>query len=93
MAKTRATRQGDVYGVLVRRHTGMILIGQTRTTPVRGSLEQCRAALKAAQRHNFLFGWWGIISLLVYNPMAIGGNVRAKSDLEALAAGSSAPTA
>ncbi len=63
----------------------MIIVGQTRTAVTRGSFDDCMAAYKSAQTHNFTLGWWGIISLIVYNPMAIFSNIKARNELKALA--------
>jgi len=84
--KARAARNGDGYAIQLRRHTGMIILGQMRTAVTRGSYDDCMAAYKAAQLHNYTLGWWGIISLFIYNPMAIIANIRAKSELQKLAA-------
>ena len=64
----------DIFEARFKKHTGLLLIAQTRTFVVRGTLEQVKAAYKSAQTHNLLAGWWGIISLLVYNWIALIGN-------------------
>jgi hypothetical protein len=85
MADTRAAKSGDQYAIRLTRHTGMIFLGQSRTAVTRGTYEECMAAYKSAQTHNFTLGWWGIISLFLTNPMAIFGNIKAKGELQALA--------
>ena len=85
MAQPRASRSGDQFAIRLTRHTGMIIVGQSRTAVTRGSLEDCLAAYKSAQLHNLTLGWWGIISLIIWNPMALINNTRAKAELKALA--------
>jgi hypothetical protein len=83
--------QGNaIYEARLKRHTGMLLMSQTRTLTVRGTLEQVQAAYRSAQTHNLLAGWWGVISLFILNPVALIGNAhqwtrvkRAAGDLAA----------
>jgi hypothetical protein len=77
--------------ITLRKHTGMILIMRTQTLRVQGTLEQCEAAYRDAQMHNLLAGWWGLISMLVMNWVAIFGNMSAISDVRRLAASPPAP--
>jgi hypothetical protein len=68
------------------KHTGMLVIMQTRTIRMQGTLQQCEAAYRDAQMHNLLAGWWGLISLLVMNWIAIFGNMSAIGQVRRLAA-------
>jgi hypothetical protein len=80
----------DIFEARFKKHTGMILLAQTKTYVVRGTIDQVQAAYKSAQVHNLLAGWWGIFSLLVYNWIALIGNAhqmtRAKRAAEDLTA-------
>lgn len=39
-----------------------------------------------AQQHNLLAGWWGLISMLIWNPIALISNSRARRSLRQQAA-------
>jgi hypothetical protein len=83
--------QGNaVYEARFKKHTGMLLLSQTRTLTVRGTLDELKAVYKSVQTHNLLAGWWGIISLFILNPVALIGNAhqmtRVKRAAEDLAA-------
>ncbi|KXP03820.1 hypothetical protein [Tsukamurella pseudospumae] len=66
--------QGPVFQAKFRKHTGLIILAQWQDSYVTGSYADVRAAYRAAQTHNLLAGWWGLISLLVYNWIALIGN-------------------
>jgi hypothetical protein len=67
--------QGNaIYEARFKKHTGMLLMSQTRAFTVRGTLDQVQAVYKSAQTHNLLAGWWGVFSLFVLNPVALIGN-------------------
>jgi len=86
---TQADRDGDRYAIRLARHTGLVLGGRTRYLHVQGSLASCVEAQARAQRHNYLFGWWGIVSVLGRNWAALLHNERAAAHLWALASGES----
>ncbi|NKY17354.1 hypothetical protein HF999_03040 [Tsukamurella spumae] len=67
--------QGPVFQAKFRKHTGMVILAQWQDSYVTGSYADVRAAYRAAQTHNLLAGWWGLISLLVYNWIALIGNM------------------
>jgi hypothetical protein len=79
-----------IYEARFKKHTGMLLISQTRTLTLRGTLDEVKALYKSVQTHNLLAGWWGIISLFILNPVALIGNAhqmtRVKRAAEDLAA-------
>jgi hypothetical protein len=79
-----------IFEARFKRHTGMLLMSQTRTLTVRGTLEQIKTVYSSAQTHNLLAGWWGVISLFILNPVALVGNAhqmtRVKRAAEDLAA-------
>jgi hypothetical protein len=74
-----AARQ--LFTITLHRHTGMLVFMSRRRSTVRGTFEQCEAAYKSAQTHNLLFGWWGILSMFIFNWVAIFGNMSAMSQL------------
>lgn len=75
------------YALTLRRHTGLLVLMQRRRYTVKGTLAQCEAAYKKAQTHNFVFGWWGVLSMLIFNWIAIFGNVSAMGKLRQVANG------
>jgi hypothetical protein len=79
-----------IFEARFKRHTGMLLMSQTRTLTVRGTLDQVKTVYRSAQTHNLLAGWWGVISLFILNPVALIGNAhqmtRVKRAAEDLAA-------
>lgn len=62
------------FSLIVAKHTAVILISFTRKRQVVGTFEQCRAAYIGAQVHNVIFGFWGILSFWLYNPISLFGN-------------------
>jgi hypothetical protein len=74
-----------VFRVQTIKHTGALLlwINQRRTTT--GSYAQCEAAIRAAQRHCLIAGWWSFVSLL-WNPIALSHNASARTTLRQQAA-------
>ncbi|SEC00911.1 Uncharacterised protein (plasmid) [Tsukamurella tyrosinosolvens] len=74
--------QGPVFQAKFRRHTGLLILAQWQDSYATGDYQQIRAAYRAAQTHNLLAGWWGLISLLVYNWIALLGNVSEMSRIK-----------
>ena len=73
------------FQMTLKKHTGMLVIMQTQTIRVQGTLEQCEAAYRSAQLHNLLAGWWGLFSMLIMNWIALFSNMSAISQVRALA--------
>jgi len=69
----------------VTKHTGVVWFWYQRSYTVTGTFGQCEAALRDAQTHNLLAGWWGVISLLVMNWVALAENHSARKALHRLA--------
>jgi hypothetical protein len=84
-SEQRGQRQ---FFLVLRKHTGMLVVMQTQTYRVQGTLEQCEAAYRSAQAHNLVAGWWGMFSLLFMNWIAIFSNMSAIGQVRRLAAGS-----
>jgi hypothetical protein len=74
------------FQVALRKHTGMLVAMRTQFIRVQGTLEQCEAAYRSAQAHNFVAGWWGVFSLLFMNWIAIFSNMSAIGKVRRLAA-------
>ena len=66
-----------IYEVRVVKHTGMVIAWWQQTYTVRGSYDQCLRAIREAQNMNLLLGWWSILSLVLFNWVAIFQNVAA----------------
>lgn len=73
------------YRLRVIKHTGMLLAWQQSTRQYTGTYEQCMAEYDKAQRHNLLFGWWSIASILFFNWFALVSNSRAAAQLRKIA--------
>ncbi|HEX4215376.1 MAG TPA: hypothetical protein VIA06_18810 [Candidatus Dormibacteraeota bacterium] len=80
---------GGRYFLTLRRHTGMVVYWQTRRTRFEGGYETLMREYQAAQRHNLMFGWWSISSILFFNWLILFQNQRAKRQLDQLVAGPS----
>lgn len=74
------------FQVTLRRHTGILVLTRTRSTKLKGTLEQLEHEYRAAQRHNYTIGWWGVLSLLALNWIAIFGNRSAIAEVRKQAA-------
>lgn len=68
---------------LIRCYSFVVLT-QRRSGYVVGTYDQCLAAYKSAQKHNWLFGWWSLIGL-IWNPIALGQNSSALRKLQEVA--------
>lgn len=80
------TGREPVFSVRLTKHTGMVVIGYNQRYTVTGSYAQCDAAIRQAQQHNLLAGWWGLISILIWNPIALITNSKARKSLRQQAA-------
>lgn len=67
--------QGGVYEIRLTRHTGAVIWWQQSRRTVTGSFEQIEQEYKSAQTHNLTLGWWSISSIIIYNWIAIFGNM------------------
>jgi len=72
------------YNLTLKKHTGMLVASRQITYKAQGTYDECIAAYKKAQLHNLAFGWWSIFSI-IYNPLAMLFNYRAKRKLDELA--------
>ena len=73
------------YHLRIIQHTGMLLAWHQSTRQYVGTYEQCLAEYEKAQRHNLLFGWWSIASILFFNWYALIANSRAAGQLRQIA--------
>jgi hypothetical protein len=69
-----------VFQVTVTKHTGGLFFWYNQRRTVTGTYAHCEAAIKQAQLHNLLVGWWSIASLLL-NPIALSRNASARKAL------------
>ena len=65
---------------------GLLMAYFNQTYTVTGTFAQCEHAIRTAQQHNFIAGWWSITSILVWNWVAIAANNTARKTLHAHAA-------
>jgi hypothetical protein len=70
-----------LFRVRLTKHTGLLMVFINETYTVTGTLEQCEAAIRQAQLHNMLAGWWSITSVLVMNWAALFENLSARKAL------------
>jgi hypothetical protein len=71
-----------IFQVRTTTHTGGLAFWFNQSRTVHGTHDECVAALRKAQTHNFIFGWWSLLSILFMNWIAIGENVVARRNLE-----------
>ncbi|MFT3900415.1 MAG: hypothetical protein QM728_09250 [Gordonia sp. (in: high G+C Gram-positive bacteria)] len=64
-----------VYTAVFKSHTGLLIMALTTPNQVTGSLADVRRAFWRAQLHCLFLGWFGILSMLAYNWIAIFGNI------------------
>jgi hypothetical protein len=75
-----------IFQVQISKHTGLVWAYCTQRYTITGTLTQCEAAIRAAQRHNLLAGWWSLTSLLICNWIALLENLAARKTLHHQAA-------
>jgi hypothetical protein len=73
--------------ITLTKHTGMLIFFRRQRVTFTGTFEQCEAAYKKVQTYNLIFGWWGVLSLLIINPLVIFGNMSAMGELRRIAGG------
>jgi hypothetical protein len=72
---------GPLFRVRVTKHTGLVIAYYAQSYTVTGTFEQCEAAIRQAQLHNLLAGWWSFWSLAVMNWVALLENRGARKTL------------
>jgi hypothetical protein len=83
---------GPTFQVRPMQHTGIVIVWLNRRYTVTGSFAQCEAAIKAAQRHNLVAGWWSFASVVLWNWIAIFTNINQRKQLHRNAAQAQAAT-
>lgn len=68
------------FQVRTFKHTGAVVLWLNQPCITTGSYAQCEAAIDAAQQHCILAGWWSMGSL-VWNPISLARNARARTVL------------
>ena len=71
-----------VFQVRATTHTGVLVFWFNRRRTVTGTYDQCAAALRSAQTHNLIVGWWSIFSILLMNWIALANNSSACNKLK-----------
>lgn len=79
-------RPQPVFRVCVTKHTGLALAFLNEKYAFTGTLAQCEAVIRDAQRHNLVAGWWSMASLLIWNWVALHQNHTARNLLRRQAA-------
>jgi len=51
-------QQVPIFQVSTMRHTGALIYWFNQRYVITGTYAQCDAALRSAQTHNFVAGWW-----------------------------------
>ncbi|MFT4199459.1 hypothetical protein [Gordonia sp. (in: high G+C Gram-positive bacteria)] len=74
-----------VYTAVFKSHTGLLFMALTSPKQVTGTMAEVRHAFWSAQAHCLTLGWFGILSALVYNWIAIFGNIGELNRVKALA--------
>jgi hypothetical protein len=75
-----------VFTVRVTKHTGALFMWVDQTTTVTGTYQRCEAAIRDAQMHCLLAGWWSFLSILLMNWIALYCNWAARRVLRSQAA-------
>lgn len=75
-----------IFQVTITKHLGALVFWYNQRHTVTGSYAHCDSAISKAQRHNLLFGWWSVASLLVWNPFSLWRNASARTRLRQQAA-------
>lgn len=70
------------YKVETVRHTGVVVLWFAQDSTFTGTYAQCHARIMASLLHCLLLGWWGILSMVFFNPLAIVRNLLALSVLK-----------
>jgi hypothetical protein len=76
-------QQVPIFQVSTMRHTGALALWFNQRSTITGTYAQCEAALRSAQTHNFVLGWWNFVSILIMNWIAILNNSSARKKLDA----------
>ncbi|WP_290851601.1 hypothetical protein [Gordonia sp. (in: high G+C Gram-positive bacteria)] len=71
-----------VYTAVFRKQTGMVFLAQTTRVQTTGTYPEVRSAFWQAQTHCLLLGWWGVLSLLLYNWVSLGQNMSTVSRIK-----------
>lgn len=64
-----------MYTAVFRKQTGMLIVAQTTPVQTTGTYPEIRSAFWKAQTHCLVFGWWGVLSLLIYNWISLIQNM------------------
>ncbi len=82
----RPAAPGPVFQVRPIKLTGKLIAWYNRRVTVTGTLAECEAAIKSAQVHNLVAGWWSLGSVILWNWIAIVTTARERKRLHQSAA-------
>ena len=74
--------QVPIFQVTTMSHIGALVFWFSQRRVVRGTYEQCDAALRSAQTQNLVVGWWSLLSILFLNWIALLHNSTARRKLD-----------
>jgi hypothetical protein len=74
--------QVPTFQVTTMTHTGLLVFWFNQRRTVTGTYAQCDGALRSAQTHNVVLGWWSFLSILLMNWIAIAHNSSARKKLD-----------
>jgi hypothetical protein len=66
-----------VFDITLLTHTGAVILWHQQTRRHVGSLAQCERLYRSAQTHCLVAGWWSLLSVLVFNWIALFSNMAA----------------
>lgn len=75
-------RQVPTFQVEVTSHTGALIFWFNQRRTVIDTYDQCAKALRSAQTHNLILGWWSFLSLVLINWVALLQNMQARRQLD-----------
>ncbi len=71
-----------IFQVRITTHTGGLFFWFNQSRTVSGTYAVCATAVRNAQTHNLILGWWSLLSILFMNWIAIAENSSARKTLE-----------
>lgn len=73
------------FSISLVKHTGMIVLWQSRSYRISGTLAECERTYRSAQIHNLTAGWWSPTSALLVNWISLLTNALAIRKLHRIA--------
>jgi hypothetical protein len=82
---TPSEADGRAFRLALLEVTSFLIITQRKTRVFTGSYDQLMEQYRKVMTHNLVAGWWGIPFGLVWTPLALRKNARARKKLEEIA--------